>query len=269
MKQTDAVWKSAQLVRRFLSGVRGAIPFAQAQIEVMLELLATRRQPVRRFLDLGCGDGVLGAAILEKYPRATGLFADFSEPMLAACRAKLTDNRAQTLQLDFGKPAWGRVVAAAGSFDAIVSGYAIHHQPDRRKRTIYREIYRLLAPGGWFVNIEHVAPATPLTTALFDARMIESIHRQQSHLSRATIRRQFVKRADKAANILATVDQQCHWLRASGFTDVDCFFKIYELAVFGGRKIRTERSGSVSRTRTLDSTTPARAATSNRRTGHE
>jgi len=236
MKTTDKVWQSAKLTRQFLTGVRGAIPLAQTQIEVMLQLLATRRQPVRRILDLGCGDGVLGAAILEKYPRATGLFADFSEPMLAACRAKLAGKRATTRLIDFGKSTWVPAVADAGPFDAIVSGFSIHHQPDRRKRALYREIYRLLTPGGWFVNVEHVAPATPLTTALFDKVLIKSIHRQQPQLSRATVRRRFVKRADKAANILVPVEEQCRWLRSIGFVDVDCYFKIYELAVFAGRK---------------------------------
>jgi hypothetical protein len=44
------------------------------------------------------------------------------------------------------------------------------------------------------------------------------------------------QRPDKAANILAPVEEQCAWLRAVGFVDVDCFFKAFELAVFGGRK---------------------------------
>ena len=37
-------------------------------------------------------------------------------------------------------------------------------------------------------------------------------------------------------NILAPVGDQCDWLREIGFEDVDCYFKIFELAVFGGRK---------------------------------
>lgn len=237
MNQTRAeVWKSAKLAHRFLTGVRGAIPLAQTQIEVMLRLLAMRRKPVRRFLDLGCGDGVLGAAILGRYPRAAGVFVDFSEPMLAACRTKLTSRRAMTFLLDYGKPAWVKAVAGTGPFDAIVSGFSIHHQPDRRKRALYREIFRLLAPGGWFVNIEHVAPANPTTTVLFDDALIESIHRQQPQLSRAVVRRRFVNRADRSANILAPVEDQCRWLRTIGFAEVDCYFKLYELAVFGGQK---------------------------------
>jgi hypothetical protein len=101
---------------------------------------------------------------------------------------------------------------------------------------LYREIFRLLGPGGWFVNIEHVAPANPTTSVLFDDAMIESIHRQQPQSSRAAVRRRFVKRADRSANILAPVENQCRWLRAIGFAEVDCYFKIYELAVFGGQK---------------------------------
>lgn len=38
MKTTDTVWKSDAVVRQFLTGVRGAIPLAQTQIEVMLQL---------------------------------------------------------------------------------------------------------------------------------------------------------------------------------------------------------------------------------------
>ena len=43
-------------------------------------------------------------------------------------------------------------------------------------------------------------------------------------------------RPDKAANILAPVDEQCRWLREIGYEDVDCYLRILELAVFGGRK---------------------------------
>jgi hypothetical protein len=38
------------------------------------------------------------------------------------------------------------------------------------------------------------------------------------------------------ANILALVEDQCRWLRQIGFRDVDCFWKYFELAIFGGLK---------------------------------
>ena len=43
--------------------------------------------------------------------------------------------------------------------------------------------------------------------------------------------------ADKKENKPASVEMQCQWLRGIGFQDVDCFFKTFELALFGGRKI--------------------------------
>lgn len=237
-EQTDAVWQSETLVGDFLSGVRGAIPLAQEQINVMLQLLASRKRPLKRFLDLGCGDGILGAAILTTHPRARGLFADFSQPMLDSCQAKLAAHARciELLRLDYGHHNWAGAVRPHGPFDAVVSGYSIHHQPDARKRSLYREIHDLLTPGGWFVNIEHVAPACATTNALFDQAMVDSIRRLQPRMSPQTVRRRYVNRPDKAANILAPVDTQCRWLRRIGFNEVDCYFKIYELAVFGGRK---------------------------------
>jgi len=60
---TDKVWKLPAIVNRFLS-FRAAIPLAQEQICVMMSILKSRSEPVECFMDLGCGDGILGAAIL-------------------------------------------------------------------------------------------------------------------------------------------------------------------------------------------------------------
>ena len=46
----------------------------------------------------------------------------------------------------------------------------------------------------------------------------------------------FMNRPDKDANILLTVAAQCNWLREIGYEEVDCYFRIFELAVFGGRR---------------------------------
>ena len=73
--------------------------------------------------------------------------------------------------------------------------------------------------------------------------MIENIwrlhQRQGRSLSRAAVRQHFVRRKDRHANILAPVEAQCAWLRRIGFVDVDCYLKLHELAVFGGRRSRT------------------------------
>ena len=58
-------------------------------------------------------------------------------------------------------------------FDVIVSGYSIHHQPDARKRSIYAEIFSLLKPEGWFINIEHIAASAQITVDLLNNHVID------------------------------------------------------------------------------------------------
>jgi len=238
---TDEVWKLSPIVQRFLS-YRAALPLAQEQVSVMLALLGTRPEPVSRFIDLGCGDGILGAAVLGQYPQSRGLLVDFSEPMLVQAREKLSDRTSslEFLNLDYGNPAWVNAVRAKGPFDAIVSGYSIHHQPDDRKRTIYAEIFGLLAPRGWFVNIEHILSTAQTSIELFGKQYIDARYtielQNNGSRRRAEIADEFINRPDKAANILSPVELQCHWLREIGYEEVDYYFRVYELAVFAGRR---------------------------------
>ena len=180
---TDKVWKLPEIVNRYLS-YRAAIPLAQEQVGVMTSILKTREPPVESFLDLGCGDGVLTAAILGEYPTAQGVLADFSEPMLVQAREQLKEYADQLVfeSLDYGSSDWVQRMQVYSPFDAIVSGYSIHHQPDERKRQVYDEIYSLLSPGGWFVNIEHVSSAAQLNIDLFEHHYVSAryaIEKQQ------------------------------------------------------------------------------------------
>ena len=238
---TDQVWKLPAIVHRFLS-YRAAIPMAQEQIGVMMSILKTRELPVESFLDLGCGDGILGAAILGEYPAARGVLADFSLPMLEQARQQLREYADQLVfeNIDYGNRDWVNRMQAYRPFDAVVSGYSIHHQPDARKREIYEEIFTLLSPGGWFVNIEHVASAAQLNIDLFENHYVTARYaiEKQNGGTRTfeELAGEYKNRPDKAANILAPVELQCDWLREIGFEEADCYFRIYELAVFAGRR---------------------------------
>jgi tRNA (cmo5U34)-methyltransferase len=242
MTVDGSVWKSDDLTQRYLSGVRAAIPSQAERIDVMLRLIQANARPVRFFLDLGCGDGVLGAAILNSYPKASGAFLDFSEPMLAAARAQLDTGAHSFWRMDYGDPEWSRDMTGRVHFDVIVSGFSIHHQPDARKREIYKELYDLLEPGGIFINIEHVKSATVWGERVYDELFVDQLfayHKKADpHKTREEVAAEFYNRPDKAANILAPVETQLAWLREIGFTDVDCYSKTLELCLFAGRKAR-------------------------------
>ena len=243
-------WKSSDLAKTYLEGVRMGIPLAEEQIALMLRLAAARDEPVSSFLDLGCGNGILASALLDSYPEARGVLVDLSTPMLDAARQALStrDARLTFAELDYGDPSWSESVVQHGPFDVVVSGFSIHHQTDVRKRGLYREIFELLGPDGLFVNIEHVASPNAWVRERWDEYCIDSLY--ASHLegggtrSRDEVATEFYHRPAKAANILALVEDQCTWLRQIGFQDVDCYLKILELAVFGGRRPPQSRDSS-------------------------
>src|SRR4051812_49391549 len=169
MTEESSAGQNPDFVAKFLQNVRGTVPLTIEQIDMMLQLItAARGEDIESFLDLGCGDGVLSSAILNEYPHARGLLIDFSEPMLDAARKQLENHAARVsfVQADIRHPGWVLHMAALHPLDAVVSGFAIHHLPDARKRELYGEIFSLLKPEGIFINIEHVSSATRWTESV-------------------------------------------------------------------------------------------------------
>ncbi|MEC4991571.1 MAG: class I SAM-dependent methyltransferase [Oscillatoria sp. PMC 1068.18] len=247
MNQNYQIWQTEETSKKFLEGVRGAIPLATEQIEILMRIIRLTQTEVNSFLDLGCGNGILGKSLLQNYPQARGVFLDLSETMLAAAKNSLANPKSQIefYQEDFGKKDWIKKINNEKPFDVIVSGFAIHHQPDPRKQEIYAEIYELLKPGGLFLNLEHIASKSTWGEKAFDELFVDSLysfHQSQGvQKSREEIDREYYNRADKVANILTSVEIQCDWLKEIGFIDVDCFLKLFEIALFGGLRPKVRK----------------------------
>jgi tRNA (cmo5U34)-methyltransferase len=182
---------------------------------VVLELVP---RSARRILDLGAGDGRLLALLKIDRPDARGVATDLSPTMLDAARARFAgDPTVKVVEHDLDAPlAPLGALGGAERFDAVVSCFAIHHCSHARKRALYAEVFALLAPGGVFYNLEHVASPTPeLHEAFFAALGMTLAEEDRS-------------------NQLLDVETQVAWLREIGFAQVDCFWKWRELALFGG-----------------------------------
>jgi ubiquinone/menaquinone biosynthesis C-methylase UbiE len=234
-------WQTEPLAETYLKGVRVAIPAAALQLDIIQKIVTSWCPRLKNILDLGCGDGPLGRLLLKKFPSATVTLVDFSDPMLEAARNRLDDpKRAYIVKADFSSRKWLEPISDQAPFDVVVSGFAIHHQPDHRKQQLYKEIYQLLTDRGVFLNLEHVSSSTPAVEALFNSFFVDhlfSFHRRLNpNVKRNEIEKTYYNRPDKKENILAPVEKQCEWLRRIGFHDVDCYFRVFELALFGGRK---------------------------------
>jgi cyclopropane fatty-acyl-phospholipid synthase-like methyltransferase len=229
------------LASQFLKTAENSVPLAIEQIDIMLRLIGAARDPVKRFLDLGSGDGVLSAVILDEYPGAQGVLIAPSMSALNSARKRLYNygSSMTLLTADLASPEWLAAVQSAIPFDAVVSAFAIGHLAAARKRTLYAELLPLLATDGIFLNIEHVASATRWTESILDDYVINalfgSVIQESPGKSRAEVAREYFARAGNGEH-LAPLEVQLDWLRECGFVNVECFLKVLELAVFGGQR---------------------------------
>lgn len=102
--------------------------------EVMLDLAP---RPDEKILDLGCGDGTLGALILKQGARVLGI--DSSANLVEAAHERGVDARvgdAQNIQFE-------------NEFDAVFSNAALHWMP--RQQELITRVFHALKSGGRFV----------------------------------------------------------------------------------------------------------------------
>jgi SAM-dependent methyltransferase len=194
-------WSEPERVAEYLSR---EIPHRQTAEEMLLKALPER---VNRFLDLGTGDGRMLALVRADHPDAQAIGLDSSEPMLARASERFAGDRMVELrQHDLSLP-----LPQLGPLDAVVSGLAIHHLDDARKRALFGEINALMAPGGVFANLDLVRSASA------------QLHER--------FRREIGRAQDDPTDCLADLSEQIDWLRECGFREVDCHFKWLELAL--------------------------------------
>jgi ubiquinone/menaquinone biosynthesis C-methylase UbiE len=109
-------------------------------------------------LDLGTGPGYVATAIAQNRPALRVVGLD-----LAACMVGQARDRAHRADLD-GRGLWPqgdghRLPFADGSFDLVVSSFALHHWDNAVE--VLDEIARVLAPGGHYYIADVCREANP------------------------------------------------------------------------------------------------------------
>lgn len=129
----------------------------EARFEAILEFLGMALGPRLRVLDLGCGTGSLSERILRRFPRASSVAVDYDPVLLKIARTGLGDfgGRLAYVDADLRRPDWMAKLPRA-RFDAAVSTTALHWLTGRQLTGLYRDVRRLLRPGGWFVNGDEI-----------------------------------------------------------------------------------------------------------------
>ncbi len=230
----EVTWKDEQIAATYV-GARNEMPYWRDLGVMAMRLVHAVRGPIQRVVDLGCGDGVAGGAVLAAYPKARLIGVDFSPTMLDRARERFADDdRVCLIEADLQDTPLNAFVD--GPVDVFISGFALHHLRYARQREVYAEAFASLRPGGLFVNTEHVAPGSPRLEALYWRAFYETVaaHRRDAGIDAddQTVKAEFEARRD--IDLLSPVWRLCGWLEEIGYVDVDCLFKAYFMAVFGG-----------------------------------
>lgn len=193
----------------------------------VIESIPYRREEAIRVLDLGAGTGLLSALVARAFPRASITLVDVSPRMLGVARRRFADEPARfdLRVMDYARE------QLEGEYDAVVSALSIHHLDGPEKRRIFREVYNVLRDGGAFVNADQILGPTPEIEAFYRETWLRQVRERgvsEDDLAAALDR----MKEDK----MSTLDEQRAWLVEAGFQGVDCAYKSYGFAVYGGRK---------------------------------
>ena len=188
-------------------------------------------------LDLGCGDGIVTAAIADIAPAISATLVDGSSDMLKKAGEKLAGLKtARFIHASFQDLIQKNILE--GGFDIIVSSLAIHHLSREEKSALFKRVYDWLRPKGHFVNIDVVlGPSEPLEQ-WYLSLWRNWIEERQRVLGIASGQfDEIVERyKDNRDNKPDTLNDQLDALRSAGFKDVDCYYKFGIFTMFGGRR---------------------------------
>lgn len=102
-------------------------------------------RPNDRVFDLGCGTGTLDVFIKKRFPQVEIVGFDPDPKALARARHKAAR---EALAIQFDQGFGDQLPYPQASFDRAISSLMLHHIPGTDRAKTFREVHRVLKPGG-------------------------------------------------------------------------------------------------------------------------
>ena len=139
--------------------IRRVIPHFDALQAQVGAAIARMKTPNPKLLEIGCGDGITTSAILKARPDATVVALDHEPKMIAQAQKKLCAHlRTGRCQVESADALAFVSHLPSRSVDAVASAMTLHNLTSAYRHKLHRQIYRVLTPGGIFINADKYAP---------------------------------------------------------------------------------------------------------------
>ncbi len=125
-----------------------------------------RPGPLDRILDIGCGTGELARLLARHYGATRVVGADFTRAMLENA-VGASAGRPERGRLDFARATALKLPFTDGSFDVVTNAFVARNLSDLS--AAFRDVRRVLRPGGVFLTLEITEPTSLMVNRLFHA----------------------------------------------------------------------------------------------------
>ena len=237
---SDQAWSEVSS-QYFIDYAAYYVPDRAVQLETICALIPTKPE-LFHVVELCCGEGLLARTILERFPNCRIHGYDGSNTMLEKTRATL-----QPFSERFTLHTFDLAAAEWRSFpwpvQAVVSSLAIHHLDGQQKRELYRDLYRLIAPGGALIIADLIQPVHLLgvqaAARAWDEAVRQAALARDGNLAAFDVFQRdrwnvyhYPDPMDKPSGLY----EQLRWLEEAGFDAVDVVWLKAGHAIYGGRK---------------------------------
>ena len=225
-----------------------AVPRRDEMMAALIAAVPFAADEPFKILELGSGDGLLAARLLERFPRASLTALDGSESMRRASAERLGmyGERARVAAFDLRTLDWWERMFGV---DLIVSSLTLHHLNDAKKQYLYKAAADRMSPRGALLIADLVEPQHAAARQAAADRWDALAQQQAESLGSPDLFQRFVDEQWNHFRFPDPVDQPSAlmhhlvWLRHAGFAAVDCVWMDAGHAVFGGFK-QAAASGS-------------------------
>jgi len=205
----------------------------QAQVSVELSKEFTQESEPK-ILELGSGTGLTTMEIIKSIPGGTISSVDLEDGMVQQAKEKnIPENVEFIVQdaLEYLKN------SQENTFDSVVTGYTLHNFENDFRNQILEEVYRVLKPGGLFINADKFALDDEIEyKKIYDEQI--SMYDVYDALGKSDLKKEWVEHyaVDDKENIRLVEGIFKNKLKEIGFSSVETTYREMLEAVVTAKK---------------------------------